>query len=90
LIGRDIRPVMPVVLGLGRPRQHRRTRSQKNPAPHSLCLQLKPLEICANAAPDQALFEAFSSQVKSLGGSENATKQKFRAVSVNACEQKQL
>ena len=33
---------------------------------------------------------AFSSQVESLGGSENATKKRFRADSVNACERKPL
>jgi hypothetical protein len=35
-------------------------------------------------------FRAFSSQVKSLGGSENATKQKLRAVPVNEREPDQL
>ena len=60
VIGGDIRPVVPVMLGLGCPGQHRRTCSQKNPAPHSLCLQLKRLKACAIAAPDQALSGSFS------------------------------
>jgi len=40
LIGGDIRPVVSVMLGRSRPRQHCRPGSQKNPAPHSPSLRL--------------------------------------------------